>query len=100
MNEIDFFQGPKIVDCKGFIERIVTEYEKQLHGDVTAFSAVTDERVVVAALVVTGKADVVRHGDSHVEGRQQNEPIPQGLGDAVVQQDETGLLHGRNLVLR
>lgn len=66
-----------------------TDYEEHLHCDVAAYSAVTDERVIVAAFGVTDKADVVRHGHGHVKGGQQNQPVPHGLEDAVVQQDET-----------
>lgn len=46
------------------------------------------------------KADIERHGDGYVEGRQQNEPVPQGLEDAVMQQNEARLLHSRHFVLR
>lgn len=49
---------------------------------------------------VRREADIVRHGDSHIECRQQNEPVPQGFGHTVVEQDEARLLHGCHLVLR
>lgn len=77
-----------------------TQDEEHLHCYVTAYSAAADKWVMVAALVGTDKADVVRYGDGNIKGRQQNEPVPEGLRDAVVKQDETWLLHGRNLVLR
>lgn len=66
-----------------------TDDEEHLHCNVAAYCAVTDKRVIVAAFSVTGKADVVRHGHSHVKGGQQDEPVPHSLEDAVVQQDET-----------
>lgn len=76
-----------------------TKDEEQLHCDVTAHSATADQGMVAAALIVANKADVIRHGHGHVEGGQQDEPVPQGLGNAVVQQDQTGLLHSCHLVL-
>lgn len=66
-----------------------TNYEEHLHCNVAAYSAVADERVIVAAFSVTDKADVIRHGHGHVKGGQQDQPVPHSLEDAVVQQDET-----------
>lgn len=51
------------------------------------------------SVVVGREADVVGHSDSHVEGSQQDEPVPQGLRHTVVQQNEAWLLHCCHLVL-
>lgn len=77
-----------------------TDNEEKLHCYVTAHGAATDRRLVITVLVMTDKTDIIRHRDRNVESRQQDQPVPQGLGDAVVQQDETGLLHSGHLVLR
>lgn len=53
-----------------------TKYEEDLHCNVTAQSAATDKWLTVAVLIMTGEADVIRHGDRDIEGRQQNQPIP------------------------
>lgn len=47
-----------------------TDYEEHLHCYVTAYSAATDKWVMVTALIVTDKADVVGHSDSNIKGRQ------------------------------
>lgn len=76
-----------------------TDDEEHLHGDVAANCAVAHELMMVAGVGVTDEADVVGHGHGHVESGQQDQPVPHGLEDAVVQQDEAGLPHRRHLVL-
>lgn len=66
-----------------------TKYKEHLHCYVTAYGAAAEKGVVVTSLIVSDKADIVRYSDGNVEGCQQDEPVPQGLGDAVVQKDET-----------
>lgn len=73
-----------------------TDDKKHLHCYVTDDGgACSRDRVIVRR-----EADIVGDGDSHVEGSQQDQPIPQSLGDAVVEQNEARLLHRRHFVLR
>lgn len=76
-----------------------TSYEKHLHHYVTPCGATSDKWKTFVALAVSDKADVERYSDGNVESRQQNQPVPHGLEDAVMQQDKTGL-HRSHLVLR
>lgn len=59
----------------------------------------TCRRWAVLSYLHRGEADVVGNGDGHVEGRQQDQPIPAGLERTVVEEDETRLLNVRHLVL-
>lgn len=51
-------------------------------------------------VVITGEADVVGDGDRDVERGEEDEAIPDGLGDAVVEEEAAGAPHGGHLVLR
>lgn len=51
-------------------------------------------------VVVTGEADVVGDGDRNVECGEEDEAIPDSLGDAVVEEEAAGAPHGGHLVLR
>lgn len=72
-----------------------TKDEEHLHSDVADDGAAGSREAVLCAC----EADVVGDGDGHVEGGQQDEPVPEGLEDAVVEQDEAGLLHRGHFVL-
>ena len=77
-----------------------TEHEEDLHQDVADTGGAP--RAAPAALVPPphhGEAHVIGHGHRHVEGGQQDQPIPAGFEGAVVEQDEAGLLDGGDLVL-
>ena len=78
----------------------LTNDEKYLHQDVADTRGVTRRRAAVLSHLHGGEADVVGHGDGHVEGGQQDQPIPAGLERAVVKEDEAGLLDVGHLVLR
>lgn len=49
-------------------------------------------------VVITREADVVGDSDSNVEGGEEDEAIPDGLGDAVVEEEAAGPPHGGHLV--
>lgn len=74
----------------------LTQDEEHLHGDVADKGVPGRDRDVVIAR----EADVVGDRDGDVEGGEEDEAIPDGLGDAVVQEEAAGALHGGHLVLR
>ena len=73
----------------------LTQDEEHLHSDVADDGGAG--RIV--QLVIRCEADIVGHCNCHVEGGQEDHPIPQSLGHTIVEQDEAGLLHCRHLVL-
>lgn len=63
---------------------MLTYNKEHFHCDVAYDGgAPSCDRVVVGR-----EADVVGHGDCHVEGSQQDQPVPQGFRHTVVEQDE------------
>lgn len=77
------------------LETLQLTYDEQdLHRDVA------DSGAAGHVIVIADEAHVVGHGHGHVEGGEQDQPIPAGFEGAVVKQDELGLLGVRNLVLR
>lgn len=77
----------------------LTNDEKYLHQDVADTRGVTRRRAAVLSHLHRSEADVVWNGDGHVEGRQQDQPIPTSLECAIVKEDEAGLLDVGYLVL-
>ena len=82
----------------------LTQNEQDLHEDVADARRAPGGAAAAAAALVPPphhrEAHVIGHGDGHVEGRQQDQPIPAGLEGAVVEEDEAGLLNGCHFVLR
>lgn len=72
----------------------LTYDEQDLHRDVA------DGGAAGYVVVITDEAHVVGHCHGHVEGGEQDQPIPAGFEGAVVKQDELGLLGVCYLVLR
>ena len=72
----------------------LTQDEEHLHGDV-ADKGVSGRD---GGVVITREADVVGYSDSNVEGGEEDEAIPDGLGDAVVEEEAAGPPHGGHLV--
>lgn len=74
----------------------LTQDEEHLHSDVA------DEGVSRSdgGVVVTREADIVGDSDRNVEGGEEDEAIPDGLGDAVVEEEAAGPPHGGYLVFR
>lgn len=73
-------------------ETSLTNDEKDLHQDVTDARGVARCGAAVLPYLHRGEADVVGNGDGHVEGGQQDQPIPAGLERTVVKEDEARLL--------
>lgn len=73
----------------------LTQNEEHLHGDVTDKGVSRSD----GGVVVTREADIVGDGDRNVEGGEENETVPDGLGDAVVEEEAAGPPHGGHLVL-
>lgn len=78
----------------------LTDDEKDLHQDVADARRVAGRGAAVLSHLHRREANVVRNGDGHVEGGQQDQPIPAGLERAVVKEDEARLLDVRHFVLR
>lgn len=51
-------------------------------------------------VIITREADVVGDRDRNIECGQEDEAIPDSLGDAVVEEEAAGAPHGGHLVLR
>lgn len=81
-------------------ERSLTDDEKNLHQDVADTRRVSCRRAAVLPVLHGREADIIGNGDGHVEGGQQDQPVPAGLERTVVEEDETGLLDVGHLVLR
>lgn len=73
----------------------LTQDEEHLHGDVADKGVPGSD----GGVVIAREADVVGDGDCNVEGGEEDEAIPDGLGDAVVEEEAAGPLHGGHLVL-
>ena len=69
-----------------------TDDEQYLHGDVSDGGA-------PGLVHVADKTHVVGHRHGHVEGGQQDQPVPARLEGAEVQEDEFGFLGVGDLVL-
>lgn len=72
----------------------LTQDEEHLHGDV-ADKGVSGRD---GGVVITREADVVGDSDRNVEGGKEDEAIPDGFGDAVVEEEAAGPPHGGHLV--
>lgn len=72
----------------------LTQDEEHLHCDV-ADKGVSGRD---GGVVITREADVVGDSDSNVEGGEEDEAVPDGLGDAVVKEEAAGPPHGGHLV--
>lgn len=77
-----------MVSDLGFMRRRLTDNEKRL-DDVVADHG-RPARV--------DKADIVGHYDGDEKSGDEHEPVPAGLEDTVVRQNEPGFLDGRRLV--
>lgn len=87
-------QSPGV--ARGGTQSAHTENEEDLHGQVADTGGATGG----TGLPGCAHAHAVGHGDSHVEGGQQDEAIPSGPQRPTVQQDEGRLPDGGYLVLR
>lgn len=74
----------------------LTQDEEHLHGDVTDESVPGSDGGVV---IIAQEADIVGDSDRNVEGGEEDEAIPDSLGDAVVEEEAAGPPHGGHLVL-
>lgn len=77
-----------------------TDDEEDLHQDVAHTGWIACRRAAVFPYLYSSEADIVGHSDGHIEGSQQDQPIPPGLEGAVVKEDEAWLLDVRHLVFR
>lgn len=78
-----------------------TEDEEHLHSYVAddgGSGGRVTVRVVMFVVIRSGEADVVGDGDSYIECRKEDQPIPQCFAHAVMKQNEAGFLHRRHLV--
>lgn len=77
-----------------------TDDEEDLHQDVAHARWIACRRGAVLPYLYGSEADIVGHSDGHIEGSQQDQPIPPGLEGAVVKEDKARLLDVRHLVFR
>lgn len=73
----------------------LTQDEEHLHGDVADKGVSGSD----GGIIIAQEADVVGDGDRNVEGGKEDEAVPHGLGDAVVEEEAAGPPHGGHLVL-
>lgn len=73
----------------------LTQDEEHLHGDVTDKGVSGSD----GGVIVAQEADIVGDGDRDVEGGEEDEAIPNSLGDAVVEEEAAGPPHGGHFVL-
>lgn len=73
----------------------LTQDEEHLHNDV-ADKGVSGS---YGGVIIIREADIVGDGDGNVEGGEEDEAIPDSLGDAVVEEEAAGPPHGGHLVL-
>lgn len=73
----------------------LTQNEEHLHSNVADKSVSRSD----GGVVIAQEADVVGDSDRNVEGGEEDEAIPDSLGDAVVEEEAAGPPHGGHLVL-
>lgn len=73
----------------------LTQDEEHLHGDVADKGVSRSD----GGVIVTRETDVVGDGDRNVEGSKEDKAVPDGLGDAVVEEEAARPPHGGHLVL-
>lgn len=74
--------------------------EEDLHQNVAHTGWIACRRAAVLPYLYSSEAHIVGHSDGHIEGSQQDQPIPPSLEGAVVKEDEARLLDVCHLVLR
>lgn len=80
------------------IVKVSTDDEEDLHQDVAHTGRIARRRAAVLPYLYCSEANIVGHSDGHIEGSQQDQPIPPGLEGAVVKEDEARLLDVGHLV--
>lgn len=88
--------GPSIPPARVGGAEGLTQDEEHLHSDVTDKSVSGSD----GGVIIAREADIVGDGDRNVEGGEEDEAIPDSLGDAVVEEEAAGCPHGGHLVLR
>lgn len=86
--------GPSIPPARVRGAEHLTEDEEHLHGDVADKGVSGSD----GGVVIIREADIVGDGDRNVEGGEEDEAVPDGLGHAVVEEEAAGPPHGGHLV--